>query len=820
MNDFIDNIFNGQGFKTYAHPGESIELHTDRCCEYFKKISEEKDLKSSVTKYANKKLMSSSPDISEFIWQMFKDITVFHDTGKATPEFQRKRMKNDNAPDIVVVDKTARHSMISAIIYLEYYLEKIKNSKFTPKDRKTLKKIVKINSYVISRHHGKLTKFKRFYDEMNGSYANTVMECLRKELLKGCSFKNITDKELRFKSNYDSFDYFYCRLAYSVLVACDYYAASENSSGIRKEEFGNVDFMKDLESDYESSQIQRSVRNFEKESYGRIDVEEISSINDIRSMILLEAERTYLHNPDDSIYFLQAPTGSGKSNIALDISLKMMKDRGRKLFYIYPFNTLVEQNRKNMEKMLSAKMYGNIAVVNSLTPIKIKEDEENRDRDYVTALLDRQFLNYPIILSTHVSFFDLLLGSKRESAFGFYQLSGAVVVLDEIQSYRNEVWGEMMIMLQCCAELLDMQIIIMSATLPDLTVLSGNKSKVTYLVDNPQKYFQLPAFRNRVEISTELLQINSFSLLSLKDHIVRNHKKGKRVLVEFMFKKTADEFYHMLREEDAVDVPVLCITGDDSIFEREKILQPIKKGDIQECILISTQVLEAGADIDMDIGYKNISKLDSEEQFLGRINRSCMRSGIVYFFNLDDAGRIYKNDYRMNEKLTLKNKEMEEILKNKEFDRYYSEVLKIIKKHKLENTSEKGLEAFEYDLLGSLDFPNIAERLKMIEEDNMAQDVFLCRTIELEDGMVIDGRNVWERYKKLLESNIPYAEMKVKLSEVRSVMSHFIYQIRPKSELYPNEQIGNLLFYENGEDFFKNGRLDRQKLEENDRLFF
>ena len=42
-----------------------------------------------------------------------------------------------------------------------------------------------------------------------------------------------------------------------------------------------------------------------------------------------------------------------------------------------------------------------------------------------------------------------------------------------------------------------------------------------------------------------------------------------------------------------------------------------------------------------------------------------------------------------------------------------------MKKHQLENTSEKGLEAFEYDLLGSLDFPNIAERLKMIEEDNM-----------------------------------------------------------------------------------------------------
>ena len=50
-------------------------------------------------------------------------------------------------------------------------------------------------------------------------------------------------------------------------------------------------------------------------------------------------------------------------------------------------------------------------------------------------------------------------------------------------------------------------------------------------------------------------------------------------------------------------------------------------------------MIEAGVDIDMDIGYKDISRLDSEEQFMGRINRSAKRRGTVYFFDMDDAGK-------------------------------------------------------------------------------------------------------------------------------------------------------------------------------------
>ena len=53
----------------------------------------------------------------------------------------------------------------------------------------------------------------------------------------------------------------------------------------------------------------------------------------------------------------------------------------------------------------------------------------------------------------------------------------------------------------------------------------------------------------------------------------------------------------------------------------------------------------------MDIGFKDISFPDLDEQFLGRINRSMKKENCeAYFFNFDNESRIYKEDYRNGEK--------------------------------------------------------------------------------------------------------------------------------------------------------------------------
>lgn len=70
--------------------------------------------------------------------------------------------------------------------------------------------------------------------------------------------------------------------------------------------------------------------------------------------------------------------------------------------------------------------------------------------------------------------------------YEFFQLLNSVVVLDEIQSYRNAIWTEIMIFLNSCAGLMNMKIIIMSATLPDLSQLVDGKCNVVKLIRNPE----------------------------------------------------------------------------------------------------------------------------------------------------------------------------------------------------------------------------------------------------------------------------------------------------------------------------------------------
>lgn len=122
----------------------------------------------------------------------------------------------------------------------------------------------------------------------------------------------------------------------------------------------------------------------------------------------------------------------------------------------------------------------------------------------------------------------------------------SVVVLDEIQSYRNAIWTEIMIFLNSCAGLMNMKIIIMSATLPDLSQLVDGKCNVVKLIRNPEKYTLHPTFANRVICNYELLQ-EEITLDRLRRHVLENmqlrEKCGAKILITFIKKQTAYDFF-------------------------------------------------------------------------------------------------------------------------------------------------------------------------------------------------------------------------------------------------------------------------------------
>ena len=213
----------------------------------------------------------------------------------------------------------------------------------------------------------------------------------------------------------------------------------------------------------------------------------------------------------------------------------------------------------------------------------------------------------------------------------------------------------------------------------------------------------------------------------------------------------------------------------------------------------------------MDIGFKDISSLDRDEQFLGRINRSCKGEGLVFFFDHDRESKVYKEDFRINKEFSLRNDYMKNVLLNKDFKKFYSPVLSSIESSNNE-LNDNNIEEFFKDKVGQLDFNAIEERMKLIDDDAYKISVFLCSNIKLKDGTIIEGHKVWDRYEELLkDTKMDYAKKQVLLSKVRSEMNYFLYDIKRCNTFIYSDKIGEIYFIEDGESYFKEGKLDREK---------
>ena len=824
---------------------ETLYAHTELSQKYWIRIFRKKHIHVVVEKYEKEYLGPISNEAKLLFETMLVNIVTFHDFGKVNPIFQKKKMGHkfhlELAPDNNIGSK---HSILSSVFYLDYFLEKI-NELENKAERELLKDFAYINSYIISRHHGKLVELEQYLNSLSGRdtegedlgvRARAWLENWKREVMgedKVPKFRNRWGRMLERNGGEENrkrvYLYGLTRLLYSMLIASDYYATSEYMKGVEIQNFGEIEKCDKIINIYEQSPVQKSIRSYEETYYPRNQeaLGRETDINVLRTELFLDAECELKKNIDASVFYLEAPTGSGKSNTAMDLSFTFMKQNEdiRKIFYIYPFNTLVEQNMDSINKVFgeNKEVMTQVAVVNSLVPLKerVDEDEWNgkgESEKYQRILLDRQFLNYPIVLSTHVMLFRTLFGQYKEDAFGFYQLCNSVIVLDEIQSYRNALWAEIITFFKGFAELLNIKIIIMSATLPNLEMLTENQAKTVCLVKEREKYFKHPKFAKRVVTNYELLD-QKITLDELMKHILGNIGNERKILVEFIKKASAEEFYKKILEESTCSV--FLMTGDSSIQDRKKIIEKIKGQ--KSVLLIATQVIEAGVDIDMDIGYKDISRLDSEEQFMGRVNRSAKRKGMVYFFDLDDAAGVYgSDDVRIEEKVTLKMDAMREILTTKDFPKFYEEnILPEVKKQGEKEDSKKNLEIFFQEDVQKLKMPEIEKKMQLMNDNKNMLSVYLAREITEENGEVMNGRDIWEEYRQLLEDEkMEYVEKTVKLRNIRSKMNGFIYQLSENAHFQKDEQIGDIYYIENGENYFdENGILKRERFQDGTDLF-
>lgn len=834
----INEIIN-INYKIYAHingeENEYLQDHINLCLKYFLKIVDKKKIYKIFEKIESIFFNNISSNEVSLFREMLINTVVLHDGGKVNAYYQKNKLNNNLNIRGVEQPKYTDHSLLSSIIYMDEYYKKIVDYDEVSKSR--LLNVMVLNAYAISRHHGDLKSIDDFkeqfekYNDYNNGYRllndNQILysKTLNRELSITTDdideiFYYIDKLKNDVNKDFNICCYIYERLILSLLYACDYYATSEFMSKFEIKDIGIINEISKFYDLYKETEVYKSIREYEKQYYmNNNDILNVNNINILRNELFLDAEKSLLENIDKDIFYLEAPTGSGKSNIAFNLSFKLLEEDSlkNKIFYVYPFNNLIEQNISSLAKIFNGNndIFNKIAVINSVKPVKMDEkmfeDDENISLEhYKKALLNRQFLNYPIILTTHVTLFSYLFGAIKENIFPIFQLSNSVIVLDEIQSYKNKIWGEIITFLSSYAKILNIKIIIMSATLPDLNLLSLVDSNTVKLVKDREKYFSHPKFKNRVSVNYELLDSHNLKQ-DLYNHVKNKSLEKKKILIEFISKDTAYEFFELLVKDKEILSEKELMTGDDNIAERERILKKISdnKGN-NGVILVATQVVEAGVDIDMDYGYKDISLFDSEEQFLGRINRSCKNNGQAYFFNLVSAKKIYNEDIRTNEDITLAEKNIREMLRDKNTYDYYKIVMERLKAQ-TSKFNKYNIEDFFNTEVKNLKFTAIDKHMKLIEDDCNKITLYLSSILEI-NGKKLDGDAIWSNYRELLENmEMDYAEKQVKLSQVRSKMNYFIYEIRWRTDFSYNDRIGDIYYIEDGDKYFVNGKLDRDK---------
>jgi CRISPR-associated endonuclease/helicase Cas3 len=389
----------------------------------------------------------------------------------------------------------------------------------------------------------------------------------------------------------------------------------------------------------------------------------------------------------------------------------------------------------------------------------------------------------------------------------------------------------------------------MSATLPKLDYFLEQRDNFVDLI-RPKKrdiFFNDDYFRKRVKIDYSLLNnleseasapkktrlkpsTPEFFKKILQPKLLEESKNYNKILFEFIKKQSARDFFNLIKDNnDFSDFEIEELSGDDNKAFRQKVINQTKK-DIK-IIVIATQVIEAGVDIDMDLGFKDISTLDGEEQFMGRINRSCKKSNSkVYFFDIDNVAKIYRGDNRLGFDLTQP--KYQKILEEKNYVEYYSDVLEVIKQNGLryESGINNNIDNFS-TLVKKLNYQEISKTMTLINSQNMTLffpfkiDLEIYKGVkEFEDERIknyltdgsLDGQKVWDRFMELNDIE-NFSQMKYEQSYINSLMQFFIFNlIKYKEGQTPSHyslEFGGFFYVSNYEDFIEDGKFNRKVFE-------
>ncbi|OPX80697.1 MAG: CRISPR-associated nuclease/helicase Cas3 [Methanosaeta sp. PtaB.Bin087] len=721
-------------------------------------------------------------------------IGITHDLGKATGFFQEYINEKDETKKKSLKSKdTTHHGLLSAFFTYAVIKEYLRNTGCNG----GLADFLPLFSFLaVKRHHGNLLNamdeikdidadkdkiFKVAEEQINSidSIGRAEISEILASLLEkgninlGINLTNIINyilqesateigrKEKRFvrrlSEGNDLYPYFISQFLYSALLDAD-----KTDAGLEGAHLDRLDLSSKLVDEY------RDLKGFSSNK---------NNINDLRNQIYEDAiESIMAWNLDDRILSLNVPTGTGKTLAALSLSLKLrvrLENERRikpRIIYALPFLSIIDQNYKVFDEVVAKENSKDSRLLlkhHHLAEVKYKTSENEYDVDKSLLLLEGW--NSEIIVTTFWQLFNTLFSNKNKQLRKFNKLVNSIIILDEVQAVPHQYWQLIRDSLNMLCEKFNSYVVFITATQP--LIFDEAEGEIKEVAKRKEEYFR---GLDRIQLFPRVdraLTLDDFKAF-LKNDLTEN--PGKDFLIVLNTIGSAQDVYRFVKGLELGDTECFFLSTNVIPKMRLERIDQIKEKNTKRRrkVIVSTQLIEAGVDIDADVVYRDFAPLDSINQVAGRCNRNSAKGekGIVNIFILiDDKKEFYKyiyDPFLISKTLDIL-KPIEGTINESEFLDLNDKYFKAVKRGMGDKESKDSLEC-----IAGLAFKDLSESFKLIEEDYPRVNVFIEQ-----DG---DAVEIWKRYKEMQSEN-DHLERSKKYLKIKKQLSEYIISVPERS---------------------------------------
>ena len=353
----------------------------------------------------------------------------------------------------------------------------------------------------------------------------------------------------------------------------------------------------------------------------------------------------------ERIHSITLPTGLGKTLLSVSWALKLRKRIEReeavvpKIIVSLPFLSIIEQTDDVYKKFLGAlyEREGDRLYMPrySISDFKYRNGIDDKERSDNSVDFFLNIWNSEIIVSTFDQLLYSLFSLKSKHLMRFHNLFNAIIVFDEIQALPSELWKPFEYFFKKLSEVGGTHILLMSATQP------GFFPDAIERVPEHKEYFKSRR-RVNLRIKPEKRSLDDF-IENLPDLL--NEHSDESLMIVLNTRDSSKSVYKricgMIDEKTILERPLIYLSSLVAPSQRTNRIIDIKRCIEKELnpIIVTTQCIEAGVDIDVDHIVRDWAPLDSIFQVCGRCNRNGQKGtgGVEIVRLMSDKGRIFSN---------------------------------------------------------------------------------------------------------------------------------------------------------------------------------